>query len=298
MIKTKRRLKKRAIIISVIFTIIILGITVYCNVNLYNSKTEKYIKKENNVDNTILSSKLDDYDKKYSDLPENEIVTKLVSMAHEDERIDIILENYNMYPESLLGMLSRNIDMIDFLLDYPKKKETSYLGTIEEGKKGEYPLLLQYDKRWGYSNYGDSIIAISGCAPTALSMVIIGLTGNNKITPYTVAKYAEENGYYLNEVGTTWDLMTKGSKKFGIVGEKIPLSKETVYNSLEHGHPIICSMRPGDFTTEGHFIVLTDIIDGKIKVNDSNSKIRSSTLWDYSTLEYQIKALWSYSIVK
>ncbi|MDO7203706.1 papain-like cysteine protease family protein [Paraclostridium bifermentans] len=40
-------------------------------------------------------------------------------------------------------------------------------------------------------------------------------------------------------------------------------------------------MGPGHFTTEGHYIVLTGVTDdGKIIVNDSDSKERSSKTWD------------------
>lgn len=49
-------------------------------------------------------------------------------------------------------------------------------------------------------------------------------------------------------------------------------------------------MRPGDFTTAGHFIVLTKTENGQIKVNDPNSRSRSK-IWNYETLEKQIKNL-------
>ncbi len=116
------------------------------------------------------------------------------------------------------------------------------------------------------------------------------------VTPYKVAKYAESNGFYVDGVGTSWSLMTVGSKSFGIIGEEISLSKDNVYSELELGHPIICSVGPGDFTTIGHFIVLSGISNGKIKVNDPNSKKRSGMLWDYDRLESQIKNLWSFRI--
>ena len=70
------------------------------------------------------------------------------------------------------------------------------------------------------------------------------------------------------------------------------LKIDNIYNELENGHPIICSMRPGDFTSVGHFIVLTGMEDGKIRVNDPNSLTRSRQLWDYSTLSDQISNLW------
>lgn len=275
MTRKKKGIKNKCLVVGIILLIMMIGLVIW----------------KNNLDSNF-RSKVD------VNLPDDEIVTRLTSLEKEDERILLVLQNYDEYPEELLGMLSRNVDMLDFVLGYPEKKGTIYEGTIGEVKRGDFPLLLQYDERWGYAYYGDSSIAVAGCAPTALSMVIVGLTGNNKVTPYTVSKYAYENGYYLDGVGTKWDLMTKGSKHFGVRGEEINLSRKEVYNSLENGHPIICSMRPGDFTTEGHFIVLTGIQDGKIKVNDPNSRVRSNKLWDYETLEYQIKALWSYSKIK
>ena len=73
------------------------------------------------------------------------------------------------------------------------------------------------------------------------------------------------------------------------------LSEDAVFSALENGHPIICSMRPGDFTTTGHFIVLTGVEDGKSRVKRSEQPVRSEKLWDYSRLEYQINNLWVYT---
>ena len=153
--------------------------------------------------------------------------------------------------------------------------------------------MLQWDQRWGYVSYGSSDIALSGCAPTCLSMVIVGLTGNHNATPNKIAKYAQDNGYYLKGTGTSWSLLTEGASYLGVEGREISLSKKTVQTALQQGQPIICSVGPGDFTTEGHFIVLTGMKYGKIKVNDPNC-IRRSCLWDYEVLEPQIKNLWAY----
>ena len=126
-------------------------------------------------------------------------------------------------------------------------------------------------------------------------LVAAGLTGDNTVTPYKVAQFSAGNGYYAGDSGTSWSLMTEGAQQFGIYGEEMGLSEDEVFSALENGHPIICSMRPGDFTTTGHFIVLTGVEDGKIRVNDPNSRVRSGKLWDYSRLEYQINNLWVYT---
>ncbi|MCR5792416.1 MAG: C39 family peptidase [Lachnospiraceae bacterium] len=167
-------------------------------------------------------------------------------------------------------------------------------GITWDASKEKFPLLLQSDKRWSDKEYGDDVMEITGCAPTCLSMAIIGLTGDNRVTPDVIADYAYANGYYVEGVGTSWSIMTEGGKEFGVTGQEIPLTKSVITRELEEGHPIVCSVGAGDFTTEGHFILLTGVEGDKIKVNDPNSE-QNSTYWDYEQLEGQIKGMWALS---
>lgn len=221
-------------------------------------------------------------------------VSYLESVADKDYRIKIIIENKDNYPKILLEMLSRNLDMTDYVFHYLDLRGQVFSNNIGEVTKNKYPLLLQYDTRWGYGMYGDDVMAINGCGPTSLAMIIAGLTGRNDITPYDIATYSYQNGYY--EGGTSWLLFTKGVKHYGIDGTEIPLSKSKMIAELDQGHPIICSMGKGDFTTTGHIITIIGIKDGKFIINDPNSKKRSEMLWDYERIEKQIKNLWSFKI--
>lgn len=219
---------------------------------------------------------------------------RLEKMAEDNEKVRTILDNADQYPEDLLELLANKEETADFVLDYPQKKDLAPAESIGD-MSGGIPLLLQWDERWGYAIYGDNMIAINGCGPTALAMVAAGLTGDAGITPDRVARYAAEQGYYEGDAGTSWTLMTEGAAAFGVIGQEIGLSREQVFAELESGHPVICSMRPGDFTSTGHFIVLVGIEDGKIRVNDPNSRARSQVLWEYDRLESQINNLWSYT---
>ena len=98
-------------------------------------------------------------------------------------------------------------------------KDASPADTIGE-VAAEIPLLLQWDERWGYSVYGDNMIAVNGCGPTAVAMVVSGLLCDPSVTPYKVAKFAEEQGYYAGESGTSWTLMLEGVQSFGIWGRR------------------------------------------------------------------------------
>ena len=69
-----------------------------------------------------------------------------------------------------------------------------------------------------------------------------------------------------------------------------------IRQELLEERPIICVMRPGEFTTTGHFIVLCELDeDGRVIIRDPNSEERSRKTWELQELMPQIKNLWSYS---
>lgn len=287
----KRRIKKS---IKLFFAFVLVVIISFFLYTYLNRETEETNNQNTEVEEIVTKPVWNTNDEILNN-ENNTTLDKIRYVASIDKRLEIVRDNYDKYPEILLKMLIRNPDMTEYVLGYLENYGIVTSDTIGYVFKGITPVIFQYDTRWGYGTYGDSTIAITGCGPTALSMVIASLTGQNTYTPYVISKFAEEKGYY-SSVGTSWDLMTKGVLEFGIIGKEIPLSKNIIYKELENGHPIICSMKPGDFTTTGHFIVLTGIKDGKIKVNDSNSRERSAKLWDYETIEYQIKNLWSFEL--
>ena len=225
-----------------------------------------------------------------------ETLSQLRTLAKDQPQAKYILNNLGEYPASLLSLLGRNSETLDFVAGYPQHKDDTPADTVGEVTQGEFPLLMQWDMRWGYAAYGDGLMALNGCGPTALSMVICGLTGDNTVTPYTVAQYADSQGYYVDGVGTSWDLMRKGAEHFGLTAKELPLDQGVITNALNQGRPIICSVGPGDFTTSGHFIVLVGMEDGKIRVNDPNRRSTSAQLWDYDTLAGQINNLWAYTL--
>ena len=66
--------------------------------------------------------------------------------------------------------------------------------------------------------------------------------------------------------------------------------------ALAAGQVLICNVGPGDFTTGGHFIVLTGLdANGDIIVNDPYSAERSAKTWDPDNVMVQTKALFAFS---
>ena len=189
------------------------------------------------------------------------------------------------YPDALVQLYARNPDARDFVRDYPKKKDLT--PTIDlSGLAGSetVPLLLQWDERWGYRDYNESIIGLAGCGPTCLSMVTIYLTGDTTKDPLWMCRFAEQHQFNVPGSGSKWALISEGGRMLGLDVTQIPLDQDRIYRNLDVGNPIIVVVGPGDFTTDGHFLVLTGHDGDKITLNDPNSPTNSQKSWDYDTL--------------
>lgn len=221
-------------------------------------------------------------------------IRHIQELSEENPDLDQILLQIEEYPDNLITALCNNMEMLEYARNYPNTEKKVYGTVCEEEKKNGIPLLMQWDPRWGYAPYGDDVIALSACGPTSLSMVLVGLTGNEDAAPDHVAAYAMEQGFYIPGVGTTWDLMTLGAEHFGVRGYGIETDKELFFSLIKEGIPIICSMNPGDFTAKGHFVVLTGIKNGKLCINDCMSQARSRKLWKWETFAPQVNQAWAF----
>lgn len=202
-------------------------------------------------------------------------------------------------PQVLKDLLDRNPETAGFVGGYPGAAPGE-IDLSADYTPGVIPALFQWDTRWGYGLYGgnevEDLMGLSGCGPTALSMVAVGLTGNMDYHPWAVAQYAGSAGYAVPGKGTAWTLMSEGCSHFGLQAREIPLWENDMIQALESGEPIICCVGPGDFTAKGHFIVLYAYEDGLFWLHDPNSKANGGHGWSFETLEPQILALWAYSL--
>ena len=165
-----------------------------------------------------------------------------------------------------------------------------------EWKRGSVPFLYQIDRQWADEPYAGGTVRKNGCGPTALSMVYVALTGRTDLDPAAMAAFSERNGY-VSDGMTTWALMTDGASQLGFASRELPASTNALTDALTAGQPVICSVRPGDFTSTGHFIVLAGIDEnGQLIVHDPNSSARSNVRWDIDRVLSQCANLWAFSV--
>lgn len=197
------------------------------------------------------------------------------------------------YPEELIALLERNPETEEFVLNYPLEYGKQQEITLPELENMEaVPLFLQWDPRWGYLDYGDNVAGLTACAPMCLSMAACYVTGDSRFSPDEMIRFARDGGYYAIGAGTEWSFISEGGPALGLDVTEIPLVESRINANLEVNNPIICAMGPGDFTTTGHFIVLTGLEDGKLRVNDPNSRANSEKLWRFEDIRDQIRNLW------
>lgn len=201
------------------------------------------------------------------------------------------------WPPELLQLREQNPETEEFVRWYPLKRGSGVeVDLIDCCHTDRVPLLLQFDPRWGYLEYGNSVIGYAGCGPTCLSMVCLYLLHDPRYTPAYLAEFSTQNGYCLPGNGTAWTLMSKGAEQLGMEVTELPLNRGRVFSNLRAGNPVVCVVGPGDFTASGHYLVLTSCENGLIRLNDPNSTSHSERLWSWEELAGQIRNLWAFRV--
>ena len=242
----------------------------------------------NGIDVSKLSTKVNT-GKKANILSEKTILDGLNNS--DDKEIQEILKSKDKLSFSYLALLYRNPSAKLFIKDKLENRTVdNFIGESVDFKR-DIPYYLQWDRRWGQKKYTDENIAINGCGPTSMAMVISGLLKDDSITPVEMAKYEE----YAEGSGTGWQYFMEVPQKYGIKVKELSTNEKIYKDELKNGRPIIANVGPGDFSSIGHYIVLVGVDeDGMFIINDSSSPTNTNEKWSFERLKPQIKNSWSF----
>lgn len=159
---------------------------------------------------------------------------------------------------------------------------------------GTMPHIYQIDPAWSELPYAGGTIRQNACGPTCLTMVYIFKTGRTDMTPVDMCALSEA-GNYAPTGATEWSFMTSGAWQLGLNATELHIDRSSITQALRSGAPIIASVRPGTFTSVGHYIVLWGIDDAdQVGVYDPNSASRSARRWGVVEVLNEIEAMWAY----
>jgi hypothetical protein len=140
-----------------------------------------------------------------------------------------------------------------------------------------FAVYSQYDPRWADSviqrdTGGTTTLAISGCGPTSMAMIINKLTGKS-VDMKQIVKQTNDLGL-ITAGGGYNNLSTKLAPLYGLKSKSISLSVAAINAALKNGSMIhIVGRGSAPFTTGGHFVTIRGIAtNGNWLVGDSNGQ--------------------------
>ncbi len=165
---------------------------------------------------------------------------------------------------------------------------------------------LQTDPKWKNHNYsakGESkTIGSSGCGPTAAAMVIATLKDKN-VTPVTTAEWSMAHGYKALNQGTFYTYFVPQMSVYGITCKRLNTSNlygkssstahTEALNALKKGNWVIACMGKGNWTTQGHFILLYWYDNGYVYINDPASTGAARVKNTWTLFAKQVKYMWT-----
>ena len=145
-------------------------------------------------------------------------------------------------------------------------------------KKNLQPInYKQYDSRWASviftknNTYNKKqTIKNSGCGPTSMAD-IVATWWDKSATPKTLAALAVEKGYRTTNSGTAWGFFKFCANKYGASKFIQTTSFATAEAAIKDGAYVVCSMKPGLWTSGGHYICWWWVDDTYVYVNDPAS---------------------------
>lgn len=240
------------------------------------------------------TSSVNSQDARVSASASPDITSKLTPALDNADSLYKIAKNADKYKDSRMVDLAVNEpNAIKFVLTYPDADHTSgaYEDTVE---KGSYPLLFNWDSRWGNVDFGDGALGVTGSGPTSLAMAYMGLTGKTNQTPATIAKAIADAGADSGDTGMATSFFDKGISTVGLSITSMEVSKDNLHSILGNGSPALVQVKDDSLTASAHWILVIGYgNDGSLVVYDPTSSAVSSHSWDAGTISSSASALYS-----
>lgn len=199
--------------------------------------------------------------------------------------------DYKAVSSSDLEIISKNCLVYFEGSYYPLKLgdiDTSELATEPRYKNGVYTELFKnlfvdfdfvdvelpvhdyYQTNYKDVKYGNGTISTSGCGPTCIAMITTYLTGSVE-SPIEVCNWCEAD-YYIPGAGTAWSVFPGAAEHYGYECFDMGLNYADVLAEIASGKPVVVSVGPGTFTSEGHYMVIRGMTsNGELILNDPNA---------------------------
>lgn len=184
-------------------------------------------------------------------------------------------------------------EITDLWVEDHYEEQLSEYSVMLDTSMGPMLYYNQGDVRWGdYLYGGGDPIKKYGCGPTAVSMLINSFSPDcSGVTPVNLADWAAANGEYAPGGGSYHSLIPNSLSAYGLGVQSVKdKSLEHASSLLKSGHILVALMGKGALTQNGHFILITKLLDnGNVHIADPNSYINSTKEWSLEQLLSELK---------
>ena len=156
-------------------------------------------------------------------------------------------------------------------------------------------MFIQWDKQWGYLQYGDDFAGVNGDGPMCLAMAGYHLTKEERFSPDNVIAFSMENSFYNSSKGTLDALMVQGAGMLGLESAELQVNEEALKTAMNEGKVVICLAEKGSISVQQHYIVLRSYEEASLFVNDPTSIVNSEKEWTFEEFLPRIKSAWAIS---
>lgn len=183
-----------------------------------------------------------------------------------------------MQPSMLQAVNNKNMDVAiegtSLLPRYPAQ----FTPSIDGVEQLNIPLIIQTSPQWRelpYGNTGSRQMHENGCAIVTLAMTKSYLD-NRDVTPKDILSWAGEE--YFTPDGTSWQIFQDFTIENDYHLENFGNNFENAMVATKEGKPVIISVGEGQFTEEGHFIIVRgyDEENGLVYINDPNDDLEKA----------------------
>lgn len=206
------------------------------------------------------------------------------------------IENPDSNPETIPYIVSSkmlgNVSDLTAAVSRYEEDTSLYLAMLDTNL-GPMIYYNQGDKRWGDYLYGGADpMKKYGCGPTTVAMIISSFSPQgDSLTPIDMANWAAANGGYASQSGSYHSIIPRSLSSFGLHVQGVELySEKAAAELLRSGHILVALMGEGALTKNGHFIIITKILDnGNVYIADPNSFKNSTKEWNLAQLMNELK---------
>lgn len=184
--------------------------------------------------------------------------------------------------ERLLTLALTEPTAVEFVAAFASEKgaPTNSERYATDVSRGVYPLLYNWDTRWGYVPFGNSVLGITGSGPTSFAMAYMGLLGKNDKSPADFAAMVTESGATSDAYGATADFFLNKSEGLGLSAREYTPSAENLTDVLDSGVVVMVQLKEGTFGDRGHWaLVVDENLDGSVNVYDPTSSGNTEHPW-------------------